>query len=202
MFTPRRSDSGYGNYGGRDAVGVLEREKSLNADFNVEETDEEAKERMHKNLDKLLNFDRYSQITEEIAPIEEVKAKPVEEVAPKAVSDEDLMPSSTTRQFGDSDAESVYNDMMREKEQSKDSFKLNLKGKIMLALYAVAVTVILALIIVNSGVLMALRQSNANSAAELNALSGEYNRVVEDIRSISGDDYISGVAENELGMIK
>jgi len=200
MFTTRRSDNEYGYSSGRESVGVLELERPTSdfANENFEtETPEEARARMQKNLDKLLNYDRYSEISEEIVSEEKV----VEE-KPVAATEDDIRPTSTTMQFGDGDVQTFYNDAEKEKEIQKEGFKLNLKGKIMIALYAIAVTVVLALIIINSGVLMALRQSNENKTAELNSLSGEYNRVVDDIRSVSGDDYISSVAENELGMIK
>ena len=200
MFTTRRSDNEYGYSSGREAVGVLELERPT-SDYASEdfatETPEEARARMQKNLDKLLNYDRYSEISEEIVHEEEK----VEEV-PVATAEEDIRPTSTTMQFGDDDVQTFYNDAEKEDEIRKEGFKLNLKGKIMIALYAIAVTVVLALIIINSGVLMALKQSAASKSAELNSLSGEYNRVVDDIRSVSGDDYISSVAENELGMIK
>lgn len=175
---------------------------------------------MQKNLDKLLNYDRYSEATEDVgvadvvdAPSEEraesvVYSEPDEnivsasEMGADVISDDDIRPTSTTMQFGEGNAEPVLNDMAKQKEEQHESYRLNAKGKFVVALYAVAVALILTLIVLNTGVLAVLSRSNSEYSAALSAKIEEYNAVVKEIDAASSVDYIIDVAEKEFGMIK
>ena len=181
------------------AIDLLERKTAVSNTVTEErdETLEQAKERMQSNLQKLLNYDRYSEVVEEApAPVKEEVASAV------AFSDEDIKPTSTTLQFGDGEVEKVYSDMQRQKEAQKTSFALNGKGKLVVVLYSLAVTVILALIVLNTGVLASLKNGNAAKASLLNEKVAEYQVVSQSIDSISSNEYVIDVAENDYGMIK
>ncbi len=193
------------------AIDLLER-KTTSASAVVEEKSEEtyeqAKERMQSNLQKLLNYDRFSEVgyvqdVEMASVVTPEKEEVVEEGAtPVAFSDEDIKPTSTTLQFGDGEVDKVYSDMQRQKEAQKASFSLTGKGKLVVVLYSLAVTVILALIILNTGVLASIRSGNEAKASVLREKVAEYQVVSQKIDSISSNDYVIDVAENDYGMIK
>ena len=67
-------------------------------------------------------------------------------------------------------------------------------------LYAVAITIIMALIILNTSVLSVLSRQNAEKTATLNEIVSEYSELNSEIQYRTSNDYISGVAENEYGM--
>ena len=213
MVTTRRSaetvESVYGQSNSMGGVGLLERNVPRSySEFAqaplAEENLDAAKERMQKNLDRLLNYDRYSEqdsvaVTEEIEAIETVASQEV------SLADEDIRPTSTTMQFGDGDIDQIYKEMNRQQtyeEESASGYKLNKKGKLVLVLYALAVTVILALIVINTGVLARLSNTNQAKAAELSATIEKYDVLRSEIDSISDSDYIIDVAQNEYGMVK
>jgi hypothetical protein len=147
----------------------------------------------------LLNYDRYSEVVEDSVetPVEDASALLSEPVATK---DEDIRPTTTTMQFGDADSDQIYNEMYREEKESS-GYKLNGKGRLVVVLYALAVTVILALIIINTGVLARLGGAKEAKVAELNGKIEQYQELTSNIESISGNEYVIGKAE-ELGMIK
>ena len=185
-------------------VDVLERrtpalDEFVNCESN--ETVDQAKARMRGNLDLLLNYDRYSETVVDNAgsPVVEEIASTVEETV--AMQDEDLRPSTTTMQFGDAvDADQIMNEMRRE-EKEVTGYKLNAKGKLVVVLYSLAVAVILALIVINTGVLARLSGEKQAKAMQLNSEITQYQELSSNIESISGNEYVIGKAE-ELGMIK
>lgn len=194
------------------AIDLLERKTTSDSavvEERREETYEQAKERMQSNLQKLLNYDRFSEVgyVQDVEMASSVVAPEKEEVVeekatPVAFSDEDIKPTSTTLQFGDGEVDKVYSDMQRQKEAQKASFSLNGKGKLVVVLYSLAVTVILALIILNTGVLASIRRGNEAKASVLREKVAEYQVVSQKIDSISSNDYVIEVAENDYGMIK
>lgn len=125
-----------------------------------------------------------------------------EEIAPEQYADEDVSPTSTTMQFGVGETESVIKDLTKTRESEKNSYKLNAKGKIVVALYAVAVMVILALIVLNTGVLATLKRSNAALVEDVAAVAAEYNKLVAEIDTVSSDEYVIDVAENIYNMVR
>ncbi len=162
---------------------------------------EEAAER-RKNLDKLLNYDRYSEqmsaAVETLQPI--IEEQKVEEPV-ISLSEEDIRPTSTTMQFGD-DIESIREEMRMEKEEEKTEYRLNGKGKLAIVLYSLAVTVILALIVMNTGLISRLDKAIASADVAKASVYSELTAIEQEIGAISDSDYIANIAQNELGMIK
>lgn len=223
MITARRnnvSDSS-SETSARGGIDVLERRSA----FDVTETDkvsaperrseDEERDLRRKNLDRIMNYDRYAAIqAEERAAVKveepvtgfapEKTATRVEEpktaVAPeKATAKEDITPTSTTMQFGDGDTSKVYNDLERSKESQ--GYKLNAKGKLVLVLYSLVVAVILALIVINTGVLKSLdRDISALNVAYIES-SVKVAAQASEIESISAESHIVEIVENEYGMI-
>ena len=190
----------------KGGVGLLERKVPASyAEFTEakpveKESIDEARERMQRNLDRLLNYDK-----PEVQKAEAVVASEVvEEVqAPVAFSDEDIRPTSTTMQFGDGDIDQMYKEMNRQQSQEEQgSYRLNGKGKLAVVLYSLAVAVILALIFINTGVLASLSSVNEAKAAELSGKEATLMELNAEIESISDKDYIISLAENQYGMIK
>ncbi len=214
MVTTRRAStnitSSSFDHGTAGGVDVLERKVSAPVnEFIVTETEEtvdQARARMRGNLDLLLNYDRYSEQIVDSAtstvvetPIENAEVESIEETV--ALQDEDIRPTSTTMQFGDGDVDQMYKEMNHTEHETTASYRLNGKGKLVVVLYALAVTVILALIIINTGVLASLSGNKEAKTAELNAKIEQYQTIKDQNDYISSEDYIVQKAE-ELGMVK
>lgn len=192
MVTTRRSTESVESRNG--GVALLERPIANEVVAPArEENLEEARERMQRNLDRLLNYDRASELVED---------ESVSEIVDSTMQDDDIRPTSTTMQFGDGDIDQMYKEMNRSSETIKDSYHLNTKGKLVIVLYSLAVMVILALIAINTGMLATLSGTQQAKTAELNARIAEYNVLQEEIESISSNEYVINQAENVLDMVK
>lgn len=243
MVTTRRSvETAAEGVSGALAVDLLERKTPATyAEFTggneTDENLEEAKIRMQKNLDRLLNYEKYadestildeyteydssSDVAETVAATDSAQTYETQSYETQsyqaqtvensyvnadnygdAVTEEDITPTPTTMQFGKAEANPVLDDMERQKREQSESYKLNAKGKFVVALYAVAVALILTLIVLNTGILAVLSKNNAESVAKLSARVQEYNSVVAEIEEASSESHVVSVAENEYGMIK
>ncbi len=197
MVTTRRStemeSKTFDSASNRGGVDLLERPRALEQVDQTEANSSEQSERMRQNLYNLLNYDRF---TEENMQVSEV------EVAQEAVdfADEDIRPTSTTMQFGD-DIEQIREEMKKSEEVEEGSYHLNAKGKIAVILYSLVVTVILALIVLNTGILATFTSKEKAISANLEAKVMEYNQVMNNVESISSPDYIIDVAQNQYGMV-
>ncbi len=184
-------------------VGVLERPATYEefvADKPAKEENLESEKALRrKNLENLLNYDRYSAQIEAEQVVTEVEI-PVQEVS-AVLSDEDIRPTSTTMQFGE-DIDQIRHEINERKAEEHVSAHLNGRGKVAVTLYALVVTVILALIVLNTGVLAKLSNINEARAIELNETIARYNAIQNEIESISDSEYIINVAQNEYGMIR
>lgn len=186
MITTRRSgEVSYEQKAMHGGVDLLEMPVAQ-ANSVVEDTDlSEAQERMRKNLNDLLNYDRFSE--ENVA--ESIVTDSVQ-IMERDFADEDIRPTSTTMQFGD-DIDSIRQEMNQESAQ-KTSYRLNSKGKVALVLYSLVAMVILALIILNTGVLANLSNVKAAKVEQLSSLKQEYALQQENIAEISDPDYVIG----------
>ncbi len=223
MITTRRADNNSMNAFGSDAsrggVALLERREPATyseyvAPQTTGESVDEARVRMRANLDRLLNVDRYSEQVqstavpniEQIANAETESVQVVEQATTvaeevQAISEDDIRPTSTTMQFGDGDIENLRMDMKAEQEESQGKYRLNAKGKIVVVLYALVLTVVLTLIAINTGVLAKLSNQEQTAMAQVEENKQLYSRVMEDVESISNSEYISEQAVG-LGMKK
>ncbi len=199
MVTTRRStemvSNSFDSASNRGGVDLLERPVAME---QVEQTESEKNsvdqtERMQKNLYNLLNYDRF---TQENMQVEQVEAS--KEVVD--FSDEDIRPTSTTMQFGD-DIEQIREEMKKSEVVEDTSYRLNAKGKVAVILYSLVVTVILALIVLNTGILATFSAKESEVSAKLDAKVMEYNQIVANIDSISSPEHIIDVAQNQYGMV-
>ena len=203
MITTRRSSemssSVYESSASVAGVDLLERPQSFEEFASVAPAINESEEALERkrNLQNLLNYDRYSEQASAV-----IVDETIEEVQASALADEDIRPTSTTMQFGD-DIDQIRREMNRAQEEEKSvSYHLNGKGKLAVTLYALAVTVILALIVLNTGVLAGLSNNVQAKAAELDSTIARYEAIQQEIESISNSDYIIDVAQNQYGMVK
>ena len=201
MITTRRSD-GLQAESARGGVDLLERganEYEGAASRRVESMDE-AKARMQRNLDRLLNYDRYSELEAEKNAAAEYATQTETQTTAAAYSDEDIRPTTTTTQFIDGDPQ-IFNDAAKSKEVENVGYKLNAKGKVVVVLYALVVTVILALIVLNTGILKSL-SADINSLSETYAVKASAVQAQNAlIAEVSSPEHIVQIAENELGMV-
>ncbi len=218
MITTKRSDNGMSAFtadSSRGGVALLERKQPVSyneyaAPETTGENVDEARARMQENLAKLLNYDRYSEqvnavaVVEETEPVVQTQTSAVvsdfAENSTMAISEDDIRPTSTTMQFGDGDIENLRMDMKKE-EESTGKYRLNAKGKIVVVLYALVLTVVLALIAINTGVLATLTNKEQTAIATTQARIQTLSEVEMKIEDISSNEYISQQAEG-LGMIK
>ena len=199
MITTRRN-VGFGDNSGSSAIDVLERKNPVDFESATTDNFDAEREKMHRNLNRLLYGETEEQ---DIAETDSEKAEEISpEIVSEAKSDEDIRPTSTTMQFGDGEISHIYNDLEKQKDQEKNGYKLNARGKLVVVLYALAVMVILALIVINTGVLASLKRTNQAMAEELDYRIAQYNAITEEINSVSADEYVISVAENTFGMIK
>lgn len=214
MVTTKRANDSMRIFETNSNVALLERaETPVNESVAAKETTEEARARMQRNLDKLLHYENYTKdMTETAEPVKEevvetekaAYAAPVADVvsAPEVntVENEDIMPTKTTLQFGNANDTELYNEAKNVVKAEKSSFKLNLKGKIVAALYVVAVAAIFTLIILNSGVISMLSERQANLAAKMEGLNSAYERSIENLDEL--ENKALDIAEKEYGMRK
>lgn len=197
MVTTRRSVeqvSVYDNGSVQGGVQLLERPVAQVAPAKTQDAN---KERMQRNLAKLMNYDKFSE-----QAAEEEKAEVVEEVVAMeaSLSDEDIRPTSTTMQFGE-DIDQIREEMLKAEEKEDVGYQLNGRGKVVAILYSLAITIILALIVLNTGVLASLSRESATKTAQLNNAVAKYNSIQTQIDTVSSDEYVIGKAES-MGMVK
>ena len=202
MVTTRRSaeimNSTYEPCAAVAGVDLLDRPEVYQEQASVQDavkTQAEADRR--RNLEKLLNYDRY---TEQASAVIAPEKEETEQVQASALADEDIRPTSTTMQFGD-DIDQIRREMNRAESKEHEGYHLNGKGKIAITLYALAVTVILALIVLNTGVLASLSNVQDAKAAKLNETMTRYEAIQQEIEDMSSAEHIIDVAQNEYGMI-
>lgn len=196
MLTARRSNESSNYATGSAGVQVLERPETYEEVNVASVSTNDAAAEMHRNLEKLLNYDRY---TEEMQEEVVTESNLVENIISN-VSEEDIRPTSTTMQFGE-DIDSIREEMNMTKQKEEHTYRLNNKGKVVVVLYSLIVAVVMALIVLNTGVLSNLSNESALRSAELNEAMTKYTQIQTEIDYMSSEEYIGGKAL-EIGMEK
>ena len=109
----------------------------------------------------------------------------------------DLMPTATTIQYRNE----LYRDEQRTAVEEKKSHGLTAKGKLLMAVYAVVVVIIMALIIVNTSVLKKAGNEIAAQEARLNEVAAQSQSLQDEIDYLTDPDTIIERAA-ELGMTR
>lgn len=195
MVTARRSSDVNTTYeSANGGVAVLERPCEVVENATATYSDQES--RIKSNLDKLLNYDKYAPTVSSTA--EEAVSKVVAQAS--TLAEEDIRPTSTTMQFGE-DIDQITRDMSRSAAVAQDSYQINKKGKVAVMLYALVVTVILALIILNTGVLASLSNTADQKAAEFSAIQSEASALAAENAYLQSNERIVEEAM-KLGMVQ
>ena len=195
--TMRSSDTVSSYYGNESMGGVALLERPATAERTELFNHEQESVRQRRNMQNILNYDKMPSATaviEESIQVQEVKAE-------YSISEEDIRPTGTTMQFGGPDADSMRAEMRTETKEKKQ-YRLSTKGKMAIVLYALTVVVILALIVLNTGVLSSLNNKNIQSAQALEEVSSQYYALNQEIESASADQTVIDYATNQLNMVK
>ena len=104
-------------------------------------------------------------------------------------------------QFIEQDNLQAAENMKKASSVAVHKAQVNSGKRFLMVLYSLAITVILALIVLNTGVLASLNKNNVAKQAELNGIFTEYNQKLNDIDSITNNDYVVEWAEQN-GMAK
>ena len=183
MLTVNRSE------GSRSNTLVLERN-------TVELTEREL---ASKAIDELLTYEQYS-VEEEHGAREEKIADLIKDIDGVSLANDDLTPTVETMKFqGKDNAEEFYNNSI---EEGAFSFKLNKRGKMLIAVYSIAVALILALIVLNTGVINAIQLRLDEKAEKVASLETEYAQILEEVDVVTSDEYVIDRAVNEFNMSK
>ena len=206
MVTTKRvenSRSSFYNESSVSNVGVLERtapasyDDYMRGDVISQESFDETKARMRRNLDMLLNYDKTVEVQDVVTETQEEIQTEVQ----ASLQDDDIRPTLTTMQFGDIDIDEVRAEM-RTEEKERKQYRLSGKGKLAIVLYALTVVVILALIVINTGVLSSLNRQTIASAQTLQGYEAQYNALSTEIEHASSNSTVIDKAVNDFGMSK
>jgi hypothetical protein len=181
---------------------TLTKEKTRNNDALRHESD------IPKNWEQLMSFNKRQDVTQvkELKKYETPQVCVVRNYAYEQETEinENLRPTSTTEQFKASEDNEIYSDIRQIKEVKKSNkidkeYKINTKGKLLIAVYALVVITIFSLIILNSRMLRNLDNSIDNYASQVTKLSEEYDVVVNELNHVMSDEEVIKKAI-EMGM--
>ena len=174
MYSSRQSD-------------VLEREKTINtSDYGVYDSAETLTKSEY--VTPSLKFIRVGNV-ENAAP---VKERP----AVKEDINENITPSKTTMQFINMEKEDVYEEVKKTpKEDENKQYRINTKGKVLIAVYALAILTIFSLIILNARMLRHLDASIQTTTDRVQALNEETLALGDTLDYVKSDEVIISKAE-------
>ncbi len=199
MITTRRSSEVsnrfFDNNVSNSNVAVLERTENVVSAPVKDEVDAEIRSKMQENLDRLLNYDRYSEQN-----VEEIAVQDVQVVNEASLTEDDYRPTSTTMQFGEGESEQIYNEMRQQESEESTSYQLNGKGKLVIVLYALLVTVMLALITINAGIIPTLSNKVEAKAAEYSGRVEILSELQTENDYLMSSEHVSSWAEQNGGI--
>ena len=145
-----------------------------------------------KNFENLLYF-RNEETAE---AVQDVVAAPV--ATPDEVEDADLCPSSTTMQFREENAAvEIYHDI---KKEATTSYKINTKGKLLIAVYSLVIITLFALIFMNTRALKSLDNEITQMNGDVENLQQQVVGLDEQLEYYSSEEHIIEQAK-KLDMI-
>ena len=122
------------------------------------------------------------------------------------MSQTDLYPSPTTMQFaGNKDRRYIYEDFsdadVSVDEEDESAYKINTKGKVMIAVYALVVLTIFALIIMNTRLIKNMNESINEQEMRIETLMQEQEALQAQYEFVSSDEEVLRKA-GEMGMVR
>ena len=118
--------------------------------------------------------------------------------------EEESTPGRTTMQFVEEEQlhTNPYEDFRGDYEVENDKrYRINTKGKVLIAVYAIVVAAIFALIILNTRLLKNMNNAISSQQSRLESLKQETEQLREELSSVSDDEEIERRAL-EMGMVK
>ena len=118
----------------------------------------------------------------------------------------DLYPSPTTMQFVGKDRKYIYEDLndnesVEVQEDDQSSYRINTKGKVMIAVYALVVLTIFSLIIMNTRLIKNMNTSINEQEARIEILQQENTALQAEYEIVSSDEEVLRRAE-AMGMVR
>ena len=152
------------------------------------------------NFDMILNYEKYKKPS--VMPEVREEAKNVCAEEETVLNKEDITPSSTTMQFSNLKDEEIYEGVKVKKIGEVDKrYKINTKGKLLIAVYAVAILTIFALILLNARMLHDLDGSIEKYNDTVTQLNEQNVRLENQLDAVSDNDAVIRKAE-EFGMVR
>lgn len=112
--------------------------------------------------------------------------------AGKEENTENLRPTSTTMQFESSQDNDIFEDVgYKQIVKHEENFSISGKGKLLIAVYALVVALILSLVIINSRMLRSLDSSISAFGTKIENLNAEYTKISEELDVANGEEAIS-----------
>ena len=167
-------------------------------------TDEKEIKDTSLNLDMILNYENYRKPQTQTIEREQTDFAAdyqTESIADENYDIEDVTPSSTTMQFTENEDSEIYEEIRKgKKSEVEKSYRINTKGKVLIAVYALAVVTILALIFLNARMLRNLDGSIEKYNDTVTQLNEQTVRLSDRLDYVSSDEVIVQKAES-FGMV-
>ena len=120
------------------------------------------------------------------------------EIDGKVVTKTDIMPTAETMRYKNENAESIS----YVENEDAFTFKLKKRDKMLIGIYSVAVMLILALIVLNTGIINTIQAKLNERTQSIANLNQQYTEITREIETVSSDEYVINVAENTYNMSK
>ena len=105
-------------------------------------------------------------------------------------------------QFESDEDNDIYEEVRPKNETDlQKKYKINTKGKVLIAVYALVIATILSLIVINSRMLKSLDNSISGYAGKITELTEQYTNVNAELDYVKSDEVIIEKAE-AMGMVK
>lgn len=165
------------------------------------------------NYQRLLNYGRDDEQISEPAPRAQaaarietpVRPEYIQEVQPSAAVsyeeeiEDEFKPSSTTMQFIGMKDDAF--ELKSTREESRTSFKLSTKAKVMFCVYAIIIVTLFTLIILNTRALKALNSDINGMQTQVVQMKTEADRLASEFKVVSSEETIKQRARDILGAV-
>ena len=178
---------------------VLERERTNTENVYDGYVNRTFSDNKSQNFEKIKNYEKYLDDTRIPAMDEEVLTATDNESTTYAR--EDIMPSATTMQFSSEQDEDVYEEIKNDKIDEDKKYRINTKGKVLIAVYAIVIATIFSLIILNAKMLKNIDGTIENYSSQITELNERNDSLAKEYDHVRSNDVVISKAES-MGMKK
>ncbi len=176
-----------------DNVLLAEREEIIDKSETINETFA-----MMESCDELFATVNYD-VQKERAERENLIENILNEIDGKSLTEEEIMPTSETMRYKKTESLDLSD---IEVVDDGFTFGLRKRDKMLIAVYSVVVMLILSLIVLNTGIINTIQAKLNERTESIATLTQEYSQIVNEIETVSSDDYVINKAVNEYNMSK